>query len=129
MEPPTGNRTGVVSSLKRLLATLLATAWIRMELLAVEVQEEGRHWIQTLLWTAALVALGTMTLGLITATLVLVLWEQHRVAALAGLSGIYLAGTLFAACRLRRRLRGWAAFPATINELKKDKACWEENNE
>lgn len=115
--------------MKRLLATLLATAWIRMELLAVEVQEEGRHWIQTLLWTAALVALGTMTLGLITATLVLVLWEQHRVAALAGLSGIYLAGTLFAACRLRRRLRGWAAFPATINELKKDKACWEENNE
>ena len=116
---------GIWQSLRNLLRTLLAIAGNRAELLGVELREEAARWIGAFLLAAALVALGTLTLALITLTIVVACWDEHRLAALITLSLVYLAGTIVAALGLRWRLQRWPSLSATVAELKKDKAWLE----
>jgi uncharacterized membrane protein YqjE len=128
METPSEPPPGILSSLKRLLQTLVAIAGNRAELFAVEVREESARWLTALLLVAALAALGTLTLALITLTIVVLCWPDHQVAALVGLSVVYLAATAIVAARLWWRIHHWPTFSATIAELKKDKSWLEEKH-
>jgi uncharacterized membrane protein YqjE len=128
MEPPPEAPPGILSSLRRVLQTVVAIVGNRAELFAVEVREEAVRWLIALMLVAALVALGTLTLALITLTIVVLCWPDHPVAALVGLSVAYLAATVMVAARLRWRLHHWPTFSATVAELKKDKSCLEEKH-
>lgn len=125
-EPEAGQ--GILGSLKNLLHTVLAMAGNRTELLGVELREEAVRWLGAFLLVAALVALGTLTLALITLTLVLACWEERRLVALTALSAVYLVATILVAAGLRRRLQNWPSFSATVAELKKDKAWLEKKD-
>ena len=116
---------GLFASLKRLGRTLLAIAQNRLELLLVEWEEERRRTVQALVLMLAVGALALMTLILGTFTLVVVFWEQ-RVTVLIALSAAYLLATAAGCWKLRRMLRDWPAFAATLAELKKDKAWLDE---
>ncbi|KAB2671603.1 MAG: hypothetical protein DVB31_04355 [Verrucomicrobia bacterium] len=120
-EPPTA-----VSSLGRVARLVLATLSNRTELLLVEAQEERQRLLQALLLVAILVTAGTLSLVVVTFTVVAVLWEQ-RVPTLVVLSLVYIAATTVAFFRLRRQMRGWQAFGATIDELQKDREWLKEN--
>lgn len=61
--------------------------------------------------TAAVAAFGMMTLTLVTLTVLLAFWENARLAALLGLSGLYLGATAWAGHALRTRLKKRTAFP------------------
>jgi uncharacterized membrane protein YqjE len=119
----TDTKPGVWASLKRILDTLLATAQNRVELFAVELQEEKCRVVEAMLCAAALASFGMMTLSLLTFTVVILFWENGRMIALGGLSMLYLVGTTLAWRALQSRLKAGSAFAGTVEELKKDRAC------
>ena len=128
MSEATETKPGVWASLKRILDTLLATAQNRVELFAVELQEEKCRLAEAILCAAAAAALGMMTLTLVTFTVVILFWENGRIPALVGLSMLYLVGTALAWRALRSRLKARSAFTGTLEELKKDRACLDTDN-
>ena len=104
---------------------LLTIGENRLELLAVEVQEERERLLH-----AFLLALGVATFGLLagltlTATIVVLLWAWSPWAALLTLTCIYgLAGV----CLYRRLtgvMRDWQTLSASLEQLRKDRACLE----
>jgi uncharacterized membrane protein YqjE len=119
---------GVWASLKRILDTLLATAQNRVELFAVELQEEKCRLIEAILCTAAVAACGMMTLSLATFTIVVLFWEQGRLAVLGGLCALYLLGTVLAWRALQKRLKARSAFADTLGEIRKDRECLKTNS-
>ena len=114
---------GVWASLKRALDTFLATTQSRIELFAVELQEEKCRLVEAMLCAAAVAAFGMMTLALVTFTIVVLFWENGRLPALTGLSVLYFVGTVFAWRALQSRLKGPSAFVDTLAELDKDRSC------
>ena len=123
MSEGTETKPGIWTSLKRILDTLLATAQNRVELFAVEMQEEKCRVVEAMLCAAAVAAFGMMKLTLVTFTIVILFWENGRLPALAGLSVLLLVGTALAWRALQSRLQARSAFTGTIEELKKDRAC------
>lgn len=121
-------KPGVWGSLRRILDTLLATAQNRIELLAVELQEEKCRLMEALLLAVALAVCGIMALTLLTFLLVVVFWENGRLIALGGLGALYLAGAAVAWRALQSRLKSRSAFAGTIDELKKDRECLSTNS-
>ena len=126
MEVPTDSPPSLFASVKRLWRIILATAHNRFELLLVELEEERRRVVAVLLLVLAIGVLGLMTLMAGSFVLVAIFWEEHRVAVLVALSLFYLLCTLAVIWRLRVRLKNWRLLPDTVEQLKKDKSCWEE---
>ena len=119
---------GVWASIQRTFDILLATAQNRVELFAVELQEEKCRLVEAILCAAAAAAFGMMTLTLVTFTLVALFWESGRLAVLIGLSVVYLVVTVLAWRGLQTRLGSRTAFTGTLNELKMDRSCLGEEN-
>ena len=118
-EPP---RQGVVESLRKLCDTGLGLLHNRIELFAVEVQEEKERLVKLLMQAAAVVFLGNMAAFVITLTIVYLVGETARVAVLIGLGVLYLVLTVVAFLMLRRDLKSSSPpFDATVSELKKDR--------
>ena len=128
MGEPGQNGKGVFASLRRLRKTGFAIVQNRLELFLVELQEERWQLFDTLLLLGVVLILAAMTLMMFTVTIVVLCLNHHRLDLLVALMVLYLVATGFAAWRLRARLKGWAPFSATVAELKKDKACLEEEN-
>lgn len=113
---------GLMGSIKRLLSTLTSIVSTRLELLANELQEERLHLMQMLLFAAlALFCLGLGVL-LLTAFVVVLFWDDHRLAVLGMLSVFFFAlGTLMAML-LRGRMQAKSKlFSASLAELFKDR--------
>ena len=128
MEPSTDSSPGLFSSVKRLLNTALAGVENRIELFLVELREARVRVFDVLLLGCAAAALGFMALLMVTVTLVVVFWDSARVPVLVVLSAGYSLATIGVFWRLKVRLRSWSSFSATLDELKKDRACLEEKS-
>src|SRR5262249_14912608 len=97
----------------------------RLELLTLELQEQRERVLQ-----AFLLGLGAATFGLLagmtlTATLVVCLWPYSHVATLVSLTALYSAVALWLYPRLGPQHRAWETLRATLDQLKKDRACLE----
>lgn len=80
---------GLMESLKRMTGTLLVIFQTRLELLSVEVQEERLNIKQMLLYGGiALLFFGLATI-LLTAFVVVALWDSFRLQVLAGFVVLY----------------------------------------
>ncbi len=117
------NHTSLFGSLKRLGDTALATVQNRVELFAVELQEEKCRIIHLILLTAATIALGVTALTLVTITVVVLFWENARVPALCVLSGLFIVATIIVVRMLNKQLMSAPGFSATMSELEKDRGC------
>jgi uncharacterized membrane protein YqjE len=126
MEPTPGPRQGILGSIQRLAQTGLAIAQNRLELFLVEFQEERLQFFEALLLTGIVLVLGSMTLALVTCTVVVLCVCANRFDLLIGLGLIYLLATVVAFLRLRKLLKNWAPFSASLAEVKKDLACLDE---
>jgi len=113
---------GLLTSLRRLLATLLEILQTRVEIVATEFEEERVR-------LRELVVFGSLTLffvsvGLTLATLFVVAlyWDTHRLAVLGGVALLYLGLGGFTAICLSRRLKSRPRlFSTTLSELEKDR--------
>ena len=115
---------GLFASAKRLAGLTLATAHNRIELFAVELQEEKCRFVQAVLLTASAIALGVSALTLITITLVVLLWENGRIPVLCTLSGLFIIGSCLVVRSLRKCLASGPGFKGTLRELERDRACF-----
>ncbi len=117
-------RDGSVSgTVRRLGASLLALGRIRLELLAIEVQEEKDRIASLLLWavlTALMAGFGAVLVALF---ITVALWDTHRLAALGVAALLFVGLAVFGAWRVRRLVsQSSAPFHASIAELRKDSA-------
>jgi uncharacterized membrane protein YqjE len=96
----------VPHALRGLLAAVLDALRTRLDLAAVEFEIHLLGLMRLLLWAVA--ALACVLLGLLFALVALVaaLWDTHRMLALLGGSGIFLAAGVGLAYLAVRSLRG-----------------------
>ena len=112
----------LAGGLRGLLATGLAIVQTRLELFAVEVQEE-RHRISAYLFNVVLAALfigfGVTSLVIL---ITVALWDSYRLLALGiGTAVLLLAGLLTAATAARLSREGTRLFAASLAELARDR--------
>lgn len=124
---PSGS--GLVGSLRRLLETAVSLAQRRLELIALEAQEEKVRLLDLLFRAAVVIVLGWMALLTATATLVVAFWDTHPVIVLVVVTVLYGGMAAVMALGLRRRLRdGPRPFAGTIEEFRKDRECFGKRN-
>lgn len=119
--PPTVG--GLFGSLRRLLATVVETAQVRLELLGTELELEKQRIFSGLFWGAvALLALGVGAL-LACGFVVLLFWEGYRLTAVGLLALAFLAGAVLLIRHAQERLRSAGGmFGASVAELSRDHA-------
>ena len=113
---------GTVSGpLRRLGASLLALGRIRLELLALEVQEEKERIARLLVWAVVTTFLGCFALVFVALFVTVALWDSHRLAALGAFSALFVGLALWGAVQLRRLTKaGSTLFQSSIAELRQD---------
>ena len=119
------NLSQLAASSRRIVQRLLVIGENRLELLTVEVQEERERLLHAILLALAVAAFGLLSGMTLTAAIVIVLWSCSPVLVLLALTVIY--GVIgFVLCRrLMGKLRDWQTFSASIDQLRKDRACLE----
>jgi uncharacterized membrane protein YqjE len=127
MEMAPTNGGVLVETSKRFARRLLAVGENRFELLMVEVQQERERLLRAILLALGVAAFGLLTGVALTGSIVVLLWELSRAAALLVLTGLYGAAAVCLYRRLTRLLRDWQNLPATLDQLRKDRACLEKH--
>lgn len=124
METPPAASPGILHSVRTFADSLLATVEDRIELISVELQEEKLRLIKVFIWISAAVFTGVMAITFASITLVYLLWDSARLAALCGLTLLYAATTVTIVVAFRRYLgRQPKPFAATLSEIKVDRTC------
>ena len=107
----------------RIATTLVAMARTRLELAAVEAQEEAQRVLGYAAWTLLAAFLGAGALMLTALFVIVLFWDTHRLLAIGAMAGVFAlaAGAILLQVRAR-----FAAGPrmmaATLAELDKDLA-------
>ncbi len=114
--------SGLMGSVKRLLATLISIAATRLELLGNELQEERLRLMQMFIF--ALFALFCFGMGILLLTIfvVVLFWDDHRNAVSGGLGMLFFALGALMLLLLRSKARAKSRlFSASLAELAKDR--------
>lgn len=115
---------GFLAALRTLGDGLLGGVQARLQLLAVELQEEKFRLIQVFIWISAAVFTGMMAITFASLTLVYWFWESARLAVLGGLTILYAGALAAIIISFRRYLtRQPRPFAATLEEMAEDRAC------
>lgn len=112
---------GLGAALSGISATLVALLRTRLELATVEFEEEREH-IKTLL---ALVVIATVftcfALVALSVLVVVCLWDRYPLAAVSGVTIVYVLIAAGAVLALKQRLHAHGRpFAATLAELERD---------
>lgn len=118
------SRGGLFASLRGLAATGLVLLRTRLELLAVEIQEEKARVVGLVAYSIATVLLlgaGTIFLAVFVTVL---LWESNRLLALGIFAALFLGGGVICLLAVRRlAAMPSSLFAASLAELAKDRAA------
>jgi uncharacterized membrane protein YqjE len=122
--------SGLFGSVKRFLSTLAGVVATRLELLANELQEERLRLTQMLLLALFAVFCFCMAVLLLVLFLVVLWWDEHRLAVLASLGVAFFVCGTFLAMALQSKLRqGSRLFSVSLAELAKDRESLGERHE
>jgi len=116
-----GPITGLLHSLRQLLATLLAMAQTRLELITTELQSDIHRLAITLFWSLA--ALFTLGIGCFMAglALIFIFWDTHRVLVSLCVTAAFFGFALLAVMIVAKRLRNQPRLlQETLMELRRD---------
>jgi len=121
-------RGGVFASLRGLLATGVAIAQTRLELLAAELQEEKARVGGLLIFGGAAVILLAAGLVFLAVFLTVVLWDSNRLLVLGVFASLFLVGGFVSLLIARRYARTPSAlFAASLAELARDRELAEKS--
>jgi uncharacterized membrane protein YqjE len=114
--------TGLMESLERLAGTLLAIFQTRLELLSNEMEEERVRIEQMLLYGSVVLFFFGLAIMLLTAFIVVLFWDSHRMLVLGVFTALYFVAGLLVLNELRRVAREKSKlFSASLAELADDR--------
>ena len=121
-DPGAGRAPGVVASLRSLITNAIGIVQTRLELFANEFEEERVRTLQLMLLAAIALFCAAVGLLLLTAWVVVALWDQYRLATLAVLALVYLivAGIAFSKLKSKAAERS-KLFATSLAELRRDR--------
>jgi uncharacterized membrane protein YqjE len=125
MEESTASLGQLAATTKHFARRLATIGENRLELLAVEVQEERERHLHAILLAFGVAAFGLLAGLTLTAAIVVLLWAWSHVAVLLILTVLYAAAGIFLYLRLVGLLQNWQTLSATLDQLRKDRACME----
>jgi uncharacterized membrane protein YqjE len=109
------------AALGRIGATLVAMVHTRLELAAVEAQEEAQRLLGYLAWTLMAVFLAAGAVLFAALFVVLVFWDSYRLLAVGGMAGLFALAGLAIMTKVRANFASRPPmFAATLNELRND---------
>ena len=124
---PRAPRPRLAESLHGIVDVGLQTAQTRLELLAVELQEEKLRLTGLALNTVVAGLLLGFGLVFLMVFLTVLFWEEHRLLALGISTAVCICGGLIAASNAARAFRsGTKLFSASLAELTRDRAALRE---
>ena len=127
MDEPESGAGGFFGSARRMAHSILGLFHTRLELAAVELQEETSRVFDLLLRVAAFVVVSVLALMSGTALIVVVAWDYSPVLALASVTAVYGLAALGLWVDLKKRLdTAPPPFADTLAEFKKDAECFRE---
>lgn len=116
-----GESGGLLDSARRMLATLLALASTRLELLTTELEEEMHRIAGLLLWSVIAVFCGGLAVLMLAITLLVMFWDDHRVLVAWLITGAFAAAAAGAVLLLKRRAASRPRLlAASLDELRRD---------
>jgi uncharacterized membrane protein YqjE len=123
-EPDSRAPGGLFDSARRLLARLLALAQTRLELLITELSIEVQRAVSLLLWAFMALFFGGLAVLMLTLTLVIAFWEEHRLLVAALATAAFGIVTTVAVLVMRHKLRSRGRLlGASLDELRRDVAA------
>jgi uncharacterized membrane protein YqjE len=125
METATGSFNQLAATSRRFAERLLTIGENRLELLTVEVQEERERLLHAFLLALGVAAFGLLAGLTLTAAIVVLLGQYSPFAVLLTLTGLYGVAAVCLYRRLTLLLRDWQTLSATLDQLRKDRACLE----
>ena len=127
METATVSFRQLAANSKQFVQRLLTIGENRLELLTVEVQEERERLLHAFLLALGVAAFGLLAGLALTAAVVVGLWAWSHVAVLLALTCLYGAAGICLYRRLAGLLCNWQTLSASLDQLRKDRACLEKN--
>ena len=114
---------GILASARNFVATLVDIIATRVEIVANELEEERLRLGSMAAWAACTFLFAALALIFFSTLVVAVFWDEHRIAATAGVGTFYVLLALVCGAQLRSRMeRKSKLFTATVEELRKDQA-------
>jgi len=110
---------------KHFARRLLTIGENRLELLAVEVQEERERLLHAFFLALGVAAFGLLAGITLTAAIVVLFWACSPMAVLLTLTALYGVAGLCLWRRLAGLLRDRQTLSATLDQLRKDRSCLE----
>ena len=105
----------------RIASTLVAMVGTRLELAAVEFQEDARRLLGHLVWSLLAVFLAVFALMLATLFVIVLFWDDYRLQAIGALTVLYALGAAGILMKVRAGLNAQPPLlAATLAELRND---------
>lgn len=116
---PTGD--GVSGPVRRLGASLLALGRIRLELLAIEVQEEKDRIASLLIWAVLTALMAGFAAVFVALFVTVALWDTHRLTPLGVAAVLFIGVAVWGLLQVRRLTSASTTpFQSSIAELRQD---------
>ena len=125
MEEATVSFRQLAATAKTFARRLVTIGENRIELLAVEVQEGRERLLHAFLLGLGVAVFALLAGVALSAVIVVWLWAWSPVAPLLILTGLYGAVGFCLYRRLIGLLRDWQTLSASLDQLRKDRACLE----
>jgi uncharacterized membrane protein YqjE len=125
MESSGGSLNQLGTTAKQFVRRLAIIGENRLELMTVEMQEGRERVLYAFLLALAVAAFGLLAGLTLTAAVVVLMWPFSPWAVLLALAGLYGAAGVYLYRRLTELLRNWQTLPASIDQIRKDRACLE----
>jgi uncharacterized membrane protein YqjE len=125
MEESTASFRRLATTSKHFTRRLLTIGENRLELLTVEVQEERERLLHAILLAFGMAVFGLLAGLTLTAAIVVLFWAWSQVAVLLILTALYGTAGIFLWRQLAGLLRDWQTLSASLDQLRKDRACLE----
>jgi uncharacterized membrane protein YqjE len=121
-EPNAGHNPGLLSSIRRLMTTLLELLQTRVEIVVTEFEEERVRLRELVVFGVLTLFFVIIGLTLLTLFVVSLYWDTNRLAVLGGIAILYMGLGGLTGILLYRRLKSRPRlFATTLSELEKDK--------
>lgn len=117
------HESGLFASLRRLLATALEIAQVRLELLSSELELEKRKVLIGLFWGAVALMILGVGIVLLCGFVILLFWDSYRLPAVGVMALVFLAGGVLLIRDVQKKLSSpGGVFNASATELEQDRA-------